>query len=391
MKIGILTFHNALNYGAVLQCYALQHYLQARGHDVEVIDYRAPLIEEQKQFLCKTELRRRGLVALLRYVIIRLLVWPAWRKTIREFHQFMVSQLHLSPRANVQSSMFNVQSSMDIPAGYDCILFGSDQIWSPKLCRGFDPVFWGQFEKHGARFVSYAASMGETSELDNSHTDLTDYTDAKTVVKSGWHEVQQRIKAFDAVSVREKSLALALQEHCGLTATVCLDPTLLVDATIFDKIAVRPEEQDYVFLFNVIDDPAASRFARRLADRLGCSAVIKGQAKPQLKSRRDKLVTLKEAMSPEEFLGYIKHARCIVANSFHAIALSIVFHKDCYALKSRRSGRVEGLLGSLGLADRIVSATEAVDNISSIDYKAVGERLANMRQDSEQFIASQTA
>ena len=378
MKIGILTFHNALNYGAVLQCYALQHYLQAKGHDVEVIDYRAPFIEEQKKFLSKTELRRRGFVAFLKYFIIRLLVWPAWRKTIRVFHQFMTGQLHLSLRAT---------TSADIPTGYGCILFGSDQIWSPKLCRGFDPVFWGQFEKYGARFVSYAASIGETSELDNSHTDLTDI---KTVVKSGWDEVAQRIKAFDAVSVREKSLSLALQKHCGVSATVCLDPTLLVDATVFDKIAVRPAEQDYVFLFNVIDDPAASLFARRLANRLGCSAVIRGQAKPQLKSRRDKLVTLKEAMSPKDFLGYIKYARCIVANSFHAIALSIVFQKDCYALKSRRSERVEGLLSSLGMDDRVVASTELLDKISSIDYDVVGERLASMRQNSLQFITGQT-
>lgn len=366
MKIGILTFHNALNYGAVLQCYALQHYLQEKGHDVEVIDYRAQFIEEQKKLFSKTELHRRGLVALLRYFITRLLVWSACKKTIHVFHRFMVSQLHLSSR---------VATAADIPTGYDCILFGSDQIWSPKLCRGFNPVFWGEFEKHGARFVSYAASIGEISELD----------------KYGWQQVQQRIKAFDAVSVREKSLQLALQEHCGVFASICLDPTLLVEATVFDKIAVRPEEQDYVFLFNVLDAPAASQFAHRLANRLGTSVVIKGQAKPQLKSRHDKLVTLKESMSPEEFLGYIKYARCIVGNSFHAIALSIVFQKDCYALKSRRSGRVEGLLSSLGLADRIVAATEPVEIISSIDYKAVNERLALMRQSSTQFITSQTA
>ena len=37
MKIGILTFHRAHNYGAVLQCYALQDVLKGTGHDVEVI------------------------------------------------------------------------------------------------------------------------------------------------------------------------------------------------------------------------------------------------------------------------------------------------------------------------------------------------------------------
>jgi len=40
MRIGILTFHCAHNYGAMLQCYALQEYLVAQGHEVSVVDYR---------------------------------------------------------------------------------------------------------------------------------------------------------------------------------------------------------------------------------------------------------------------------------------------------------------------------------------------------------------
>ena len=40
MKIGILTFHWATNYGAVLQCYALQTYLESLGHEVTIINYK---------------------------------------------------------------------------------------------------------------------------------------------------------------------------------------------------------------------------------------------------------------------------------------------------------------------------------------------------------------
>ena len=40
MKVGILTFHWATNYGAVLQCYALQEYLRNEGHEVEIINYK---------------------------------------------------------------------------------------------------------------------------------------------------------------------------------------------------------------------------------------------------------------------------------------------------------------------------------------------------------------
>ena len=44
-KIGILTFHRAYNYGAVLQCYALQQYLKKQGADVYVIDYKQTWID----------------------------------------------------------------------------------------------------------------------------------------------------------------------------------------------------------------------------------------------------------------------------------------------------------------------------------------------------------
>ena len=42
MKIGILTFHYAHNYGAMLQAYALSMKLRSLGHCVEIIDYILP-------------------------------------------------------------------------------------------------------------------------------------------------------------------------------------------------------------------------------------------------------------------------------------------------------------------------------------------------------------
>lgn len=47
MKIGILTFHDAHNYGAMLQCYALQQFLFKKGYNVEVIDYRPAFYQKQ--------------------------------------------------------------------------------------------------------------------------------------------------------------------------------------------------------------------------------------------------------------------------------------------------------------------------------------------------------
>ena len=45
MKIGVITFHRAINYGAALQTYALQRAISDLGFDTEVIDYRCEHME----------------------------------------------------------------------------------------------------------------------------------------------------------------------------------------------------------------------------------------------------------------------------------------------------------------------------------------------------------
>ena len=45
MRIGILTYHRADNFGAVFQAFALVHYLRGEGHDAEIIDYRCKRVE----------------------------------------------------------------------------------------------------------------------------------------------------------------------------------------------------------------------------------------------------------------------------------------------------------------------------------------------------------
>ena len=45
MKIGILTFHRAINYGASLQAYALTKKMNEMGYEAEIVDYRNPHIE----------------------------------------------------------------------------------------------------------------------------------------------------------------------------------------------------------------------------------------------------------------------------------------------------------------------------------------------------------
>ena len=45
MKIGILTFHRAYNYGAVLQAYALKKVIESFGAEVEIINYKCDQVD----------------------------------------------------------------------------------------------------------------------------------------------------------------------------------------------------------------------------------------------------------------------------------------------------------------------------------------------------------
>ena len=51
MKIGILTFHKARNYGAILQTYALQKKLRQFNSDTEIIDYNCPYFQDSYKII----------------------------------------------------------------------------------------------------------------------------------------------------------------------------------------------------------------------------------------------------------------------------------------------------------------------------------------------------
>ena len=130
MRIGILTFHRAHNYGAVLQCYALQKVLATMGHDAVVIDYRQPYVESQyasfnwQYFL--DQLVNFRLLTMLRYFA------KVRKNVIRAavFRRFRNRHLSVSSKCG----------SGQIPL-YDCYVIGSDQVWSLHCTKYADDVY----------------------------------------------------------------------------------------------------------------------------------------------------------------------------------------------------------------------------------------------------------
>lgn len=361
MKIGILTFHNAINYGAVLQCYALKEFLSQRGHDVQVIDYRVPAIEDYKKLLSLSLLyKKNGVIKRIAFLLLNFILYIRKKRVIDVFDKYLKLRLNLSKR---------VFSAQEIPTGYDCIFFGSDQIWNPRICDGFDPILWGQFKKDRTKFIAYAASLGELSFLSDEQ----------------WTYVQKHIGVFDYVSVRENAVRDVLLEKTSSMIDCCIDPTLMIDDKVLKANAVRPNINNYVLLYNVTKDKKALNYACRIASKLNCQVVFV-EVKPTVRLKKEKKVIYKTGISPDEFLGYIKYARLTIGNSFHLIALSIVMETNFYSLDSYRPERVLNLLKQLELSDRHKKATDVIEQIEDIDFSIVSSKLKSIKEHSLSFI-----
>ena len=359
MKIGILTFHRALNYGAVLQCYALQETLTSMGHDVEVIDYRPAYIEKYRKPYSKFAIsHREGIKDKVKEIIAGTLLIGKKRKGSKAFDSFINKYLHVSSRLSLPLS-----TELD----YDVVVVGSDQVWSPQICFGFDPVYWGEVPGLGKRYITYSASMG-------GHNVISD---------DMWHDVKRMLSNYKHISVREKQLQENLNIHCGVQVPVTLDPTLLPSMKVYSDAAVKPSIPHYLLFFCLEREEGALQFAQRMAKQLGVPVVrIAAQKEFQ---RADEGVIDRYSVTPQEFLGYFKYADAIVTISFHGTVFSTIFKRDFYSLKNPKQDRALNLLRPLGLEDRLVGATEAIV-FKPVNYDGVDEKLEQLRKSSLDYL-----
>jgi hypothetical protein len=358
MKIGILTFHRALNYGAVLQCYALYKTLCSLGHDVEIIDYRPPYLEKYRKFVYRKTFKEiHGFIGKLKYIIFCFRSYRGKKRSSKLFDDFLNKTIKLSSI---------VHSAEDVSSKYDAVFFGSDQIWNPKISEGFDPLFYGQYAKGNTKFISYAASLGTPQNID-AHQ---------------WPEINTYLKNFDFLSVREEKLTDYLSD-IGKEIKTVLDPTLLASREIFDCIAVKPMEEKYVLLYMLEADKNAVAFAKRIARERGCP-LIRITAGHSLVERGHGYET-KPGVSVGEFIGFFKYADYVINISFHGTAFSVIYNKDFYTLKSRNYERSYGLLKNLDLLDRFVCSGDEIE-IKPVDYDSVCLKLNKLKSSSFNFI-----
>lgn len=360
MKVGILTFHFACNYGAVLQCYALQRFLSTFGHDVEVLDYRPSAVADGYRWF---DVRR---------------FWgsdPArfWRKTSSELKVIGSRRRRYAAFAGFVDSFLNVSQPLRDAAAVeaysrklDMVVVGSDQIWNPRITGGIDQVYWGGFGRSGnTRLISYAASM------EDGFGD-----DVKTAVR-------KYFPGFTAVSVREAELASELAGlHVLNDVSTVVDPVLLMDAGDWNSVSSsRLISEPYLLFYQVRHSEKALRVAEDMAARKNLRLVCLS-AKVELDNTDDVICA-----SPSDFISLFRYADQVVTTSFHGTAFSLIYHDDflCVEENDGKGGRQRNLLDSVGLAER-VTEDFPVPQLPSVSWEEVDSKILELRSASCDFL-----
>lgn len=354
MKVGILTFHNAINYGAVLQTYATQEILKSLGYEAEVIDYHNKAIDSAYRGFDFKLMPKRHPKGLVKYIIYCL----RFKKRKKAFDKFSSSYLNLSQKRYIQGVDMVI-------SGYDNILIGSDQLWNTILTNGFDDIYWGNFESGKAKKIAWAVSMNYMSH---------DETEVE--------KIKSYLNNFYAISVREEVLKVWLNKLTQEPVTIVLDPTLTLSADKWNNITPNNNFGDYILSFSVLYQEEVYKTAKQLSKSTGLKVIY-------LKAYSDHKIgtNILQHAGPLAFLSLIKNAKYVVTGSFHGTAFSIIFKKNFYSIMDKRTPntRITSLLSTLGISDRACGFNE-IKVLPDIDYTKVDYILNEKRQEAMSFL-----
>lgn len=374
MKIYILTFHCAKNYGATLQAYALKKVLERYTNDVSFINYR-PLFLTKRDVLeiphnislkhLAIELARK-IIGINRYYGIIRYYFLGYKRKIEKYVAFEKEYLQTSAQnACTQKEQIEVTDA-------DFVFLGSDQIWNRKITLE-DTAYLGDLRRNeNTKLVSYAASIG----LDNPTAADLDF-------------IRENISVLHRISVREETAKNIVSSFAQQKVEVVLDPTLLFKANEWTPLAISPRYKKYLLMYTLGNYKLTEAVAKKIAKIRGLNIVEISSGVGSVRKRfvRDYCGDA----GPREFIGLIQNADFVVTSSFHGMAFSIIFNKQFYTIPlDTVKCRMVDLLSKVKLEDRIISSTEDLNlrkNLNEIiDYNTVNKLLDTERQKSIRFI-----
>ncbi len=354
--VGILTFHRAANYGAVLQSYALQKTLDSIGVQNEVIDYRCEHIE--KHYSPKPSVSIRHTKHFLKAVSQA----PQKAKIRKTFNCFLNDYMTMSAAFSKEDLPQNVDK-------YNTIICGSDQVWNP-LSTNSDSTYFLDFVSDNTRKMSYAASIG-----------ISDWYERLS------EDNKKNLKSFDAVSIREPDSLELVKKVYDSEILINVDPTVLIEKEEWNEIADASNLNHSKYIFVYVMQPSNELYevAKKLAKEKGLK--IYSISATEKKCKIGKNV---KGASVNDFLWFIKNASYVVTNSFHGLIFSMIFEKEFFwnyqQGKSMSNNRLDMLSKQYGIDIRCFSENKKLKDYEQLDYNMIKCTMLKQREASIEYL-----
>ena len=329
MKIGIVTFHDANNYGAVLQCHALAQTLESFGHSVHLADL--PLHNKANNF--RARLRNKVL-----------------SRAFSHFRTYFLPPIAVDNTNN------------------DAYVFGSDQVWNPQITKKNYHLYFGTWVQPQSMKIAYAASFGLST------WDFPQYNDV----------VKTQLETYKAIGVRESSGVEICKDTFGVQSQQVVDPTLLL--TDYSHLFTKRKKINALVCYVFGKDQDKMEHIRNIGNKCNLKPVLLNDMRFRKGIKSVPFPTV------ATWLSYIESSEFVITDSFHCMVFSILFKKNFVAIPAipERAGRMKSLLNELGLSSRffnsIKDAFESEIILEDIDYVEVEEKIIKLRKDSLTFL-----
>lgn len=343
MRVGVLTFHASINYGSYWQARCLVEGLRARGHDAVLLDHTSCAVRS-------AELRSAFQPALPERTPRG--EQPALGRKVRAF----AAAVHALPRT--------AAFPLDRPEGagaFDTVVVGSDEVWNfAHPWYAAQPIFFGDGLRR-RRLVSYAASFG-------NHGGTLDVNWAA------------RLRAFDAISVRDDNSRALVRNATGTEPALVLDPCLQFPAVLPD--AEPSAGAPYALLYGHGLPEWFGAAARGWADARGVKLVSVGYPNAFAhESATD--------AGPLDFPALVAGACAVMTSFFHGTVFALHYGRPFIAAASPyRRLKLEGLTRSLGEEHRLVTHDTPAQIVADLLHQPpqAGDRIDAARDRSARFL-----
>lgn len=348
-NIGIVTFYNVHNHGAILQLYALAKTLEMLGYNAHAVKFQRNYDFYEKGISKKYDISLKSIPFYCRYL---------WEKGLtRTLFNFK--------KREILNKFKRKNRLVTDEVKFDLLVVGSDEVFSIE--SGLTDAFRGDgfsFEK----LISYAASAGTTdAEFINSH--------------SAGEWFSKTIKSFDAISVRDLNTLNLSIAYCKDTCNpvmVC-DPVILYDFSIeLKETTCNLPSKSYILVYsydNNMNSPAEIDAVRAFAEKKELSIISAGFFHKWC----DKNINC----NPIQLLKLFANAEYVITDTFHGAVMSLVTNSQ-FAAKIRGNGnKLRFLLKQYDCVDRIVT-DDLFDSVlqNEINYRHVNYLLNELRKKS---------